>query len=96
MPVEIEDVAVFPAPPDARATGLLAWATVAIRGVRVDGLAVRSSRRRALSVTWPERRAANGARHAIVAVEDDGLRGRIEAAVLAAYLDTARRAGRRA
>lgn len=97
MPSEIEDVAVFLASPEHRDAGLLAWATVAVRGVRVDGLAVRrAGRDGALTVTWPERRAVNGARHPIVTVDDDVLRGRVEAAVVRAYLDAARRAGRRA
>lgn len=95
MPAEIEGVAVMLAPPDVRDTGLLAWATVSVRGFRIDGLAARRSLRGgALSVTWPERRAANGARHPIVAVEDDALRRRVEFAVLAEYLKAARRAGR--
>lgn len=92
---DFDAVAVFLAPPEMRDTGLLAWARVSVAGVRVDGLAVRRSwRDGALSVTWPERRAANGERHPIVAVEDDALRGRAEAAVLRAFLEAARRAGR--
>jgi DNA-binding cell septation regulator SpoVG len=95
MPAEIEGVAVFLAPPETRDTGLLAWATVSVRGFRIDGLAVRRNFcDGALSVTWPARRAENGARHSIVSPVDDSLRSRVEAAVLAEYLATARRAGR--
>jgi hypothetical protein len=92
---DVRDVQIVLAPPATADTGLCAWATVAVSGVRIDGLAARRSwRDGALSVTWPERRAANGARHPIVAVEDDGLRRRVEAVVLAEYLAAARRAGR--
>jgi replicative DNA helicase len=42
MTAEIEDVAVFLAPPEMRDTGLLAWArSFRSAGVRIDGLAVR-------------------------------------------------------
>jgi hypothetical protein len=95
MPSEIEDVGVVLAPPAMQATGLLAWATVLVAGIRIDGLVVRrrlSDDR--LSVTFPMRRAENGVLHPVVAIVDDAQRRRIEVEVLAAYLEAARRVGR--
>jgi DNA-binding cell septation regulator SpoVG len=78
--------------------GLLGWAVVRIaNALVVDGVAIRRARdAERLFVRWPCRRARDGELHPVVAILDRQLRRRAEAAVLAAYLDTARRAGRRA
>lgn len=94
--LEVHDVAVLVAPPHVRDTGLMAWASVCVGPVRIDGLTVRITTGDSLKVTWPMRKANNGLLHAVAHVVDDALRGRVEAAVIAEYLNAARRAGRRA
>ena len=92
--LDVHEVAVFIAPAAMRDTGLMAWARLNAGVIRIDGLAVRHAESGELIVTWPERKAENGTMHPIVSVSDVDLRRRVEAAVLAAFLDAARRAGR--
>ena len=88
-------VSVVLAPASETREGLLAWAVVEIaRAIRCDGLTVRrtQSERPRLMVSWPRRRDANGEMHLIVTIMDAKFRRRVEAEVLASYLDAVRSA----
>lgn len=91
----VHDVAVIVAPDHVRNSGLLAWAAVSLGPVRIDGLTVRVTTGASIAITWPKRKAERGQLHAVAYVLDDELRARVEAAVTAAFLEAARRAGRR-
>ncbi|HYC78670.1 MAG TPA: hypothetical protein VEI02_13675 [Planctomycetota bacterium] len=91
IPIE---VGVIVAPAHVRDTGLLAWSTMLAGSFFLEGLTVRRTLNDELIVTWPQRKADNGVLHPTGGIVDDALRRRVETAVLTAFLDAARRAGR--
>lgn len=71
--------------PADRERGLIGWVSLEVDGLfLLDGLAVRTTRRGALTVTFPERRDARGRRHSIIRPLNDAARLVIERHVLAA------------
>jgi len=69
---------------DDRRTGLLGWATCVLGDLVLDGIAVRVTRDRRLTLSFPARRDRSGQQHAFMRPVDDQARRRIEREVLAA------------
>ena len=94
-PIAISNVAIVLAPEKLVESGLLAWASCFYGGVEIDGLAVRRSADDEIVVTFPARPKAGEQRRHYVRPIDCGVRHQFEAAILPAYFEARRRAGRR-
>jgi hypothetical protein len=81
----VADVRITRADAEHIAQGIEAWATLRVRGFRIDGVTVRRLRTGALAVVLPCRRDRSGRMHAYVSLLDDDLKCAVEAAVLDAY-----------
>ena len=67
------------------ANGLLGWCSFLLNDrVRVDGVAVRRTRERRLTLSWPARTDADGRRHPYLRPIDDEARRDLEQQVLGA------------
>ncbi len=66
-------------------TGLLGWISIQVGGLwLLHGITLRRTRSGCLTLSFPERRDANGRKHPIVRPLDNDARKSIEAAVFAA------------
>jgi hypothetical protein len=90
----ITNVGIALAPRGEMHRGLLAWASVDYGGLRFDGLAIRRRLDGEVIVTYPARKDGSGGLHHAITPLDPELDRRIRAAVLGAYLDARRKAGR--
>lgn len=92
--LEIHDVYVVLAAPHEEQLGVLGHATVSVGPFIIGSITVRITLEDRLIVTFPAKPWANGERHYYVVPTDPDLKRRIETAVIAAYVQARRRAGR--
>jgi len=81
--MKVGSVRVHPAPRNERARGLVAWLTLEIHGLVLDGFALRRTRDGDPYLAFPKRRDANGDLHPIVWPLDRRDRQSIQDQVLA-------------
>jgi hypothetical protein len=84
-PPEVTVTRFAPAPPSDQARGLLAYVTIAVNGLRIDGITLRRTARGHLTVSYPERVDAAGRRHALIWPLAPEVRAAIEERVFAAW-----------
>lgn len=80
----VTEIAFTPAEPGLRATGLLGWASATIRGLRIDGIAIRRTQAGRIAAFFPERADRTGRVHRVVWPVDPVERDSISRALLAA------------
>lgn len=86
-PVKVSRVRVHPAPSIERDGGLLAWLTIEVAGLALDGFALRRTREGRPYVSFPKRKDAAGRLHPLVWPLDQRDRQSLQDQVLAA-IDT--------
>lgn len=78
--------ALAPAGASYAASGLLAWATVEVNGVIIEGVALRITRSDELVVTLPAKAKGElGRRRPIVRIADESLLAQVHDAVISAF-----------
>ena len=74
MTLRVTGVAVSPAPPSERGSGLLAWLTVEVNGLALDGFTLRKTQKRRPYIGFPKRRDNAGRLHPQVWSSDHRIR----------------------
>jgi hypothetical protein len=81
---DVDVIRFSPASLTEQARGLLAYLTLVVNGLRIDGLTLRRTARGHLNISYPERVDAAGRRHALIWPLAPEVRAAIEERVFAA------------
>lgn len=82
----VTDVAIVFADDAVAASGLEAWCSLTVNGLRVDSVTVRTTAGGELRVALPARKSGSGVLHPVVVAVDPDVEAAITTAVLSAYI----------